>query len=256
MEIHTEEHHPIDSFIHTELIHSMWCSGCGNGTVVYALINALKEAKYDFSKVSVISGIGCTGKVTDYIKLSSLNAKEMSVIKYAADFKFKHSDQNVIALVNNADFLLDGAKSFIEAGNDSANILVIHINNCIYLITDNAIVPITPFMRFSVNGDFELPFNLPHLAKTCHSDYVARWTPLRTGWLKYSMIEGLSKKGFSYIEIISPCVIYNVTDRRIEDPVRRMAFYDKNAIIKSWEKTENLDLRDGNRIIIGKFINK
>ena len=160
----------------------------------------------------------------------------------------------MVAFTNNADFLMSSAKDFLDIGRKNANILVLHINNLIYCYTKNEIIPTTPFMRTSADNNFELPFNIPHLAKSSGAKYVARWTSLRAGWLKYSIIDALSKPSFSVVEVILPCVIYNTIDSKIGDGVDRMKFYSDNSIMKQYETTEKLDLRSQREIIIGKFV--
>ncbi len=248
-----------EEYLHTDLIPSVWCPGCGIGTVVYTFIEAVKEAEIDPNNLYVVAGIGCTGKVTEYLKFNSFNVT--NVVNYAVNFKLEHPTLKVVVFSDNADFLISGAKDFIEAGKKigtryGVSLLVIHINNIIYTVTENKAIPITPFMRTSIDKDFELPFNIPHLAKSCGAQYVARWTPLRAGWLKYSMIDTFFKQGFSVIEVISPCLMYYTDNKRIGDAVERMEFYDTSSVMKQDEPTENLDIRARNKIIIGKFVDK
>jgi len=162
----------------------------------------------------------------------------------------------VIVFTNNADFLVSSAKDFLDIGKKRSNLLVIHINNIIYCITENGAIPTTPFMRASADNDFELPFNIPHLVKSSGAVYVARWTPLRAGWLKYSIIDALSKRALSVIEVVSPCVVYYTFASKIGDAADQLRFYSDNSVMKQYEPTENLDLRSQSEVIIGKFVDK
>ncbi len=249
-----ERYHPADSFLHADSFPSVWCQGCGIGTAVYAFIEAVKEENISPKKIGVVSGIGCTGKVSECLKLKTYSVIDGNVVDYAVQLKKKDQDLTVAVFLNNADFLLSGAKDFIEAGKRGANLIIIYVNNFICVISENKVFPITPFMRMSIDNEFELPFNIPHLAKSCGASYVARWTPIHAGWMKYSLIEAISKKGYSMIEVISPCLIYDGNDGRIQDAVDRMKFYNDNSVMKNEEPTENLDLRSQNKVIIGKFV--
>ena len=157
---------------------------------------------------------------------------------------------------NNADFLVSGAQDFVDAGKSRANALIIHVNNIIYCITENEVIPTTPFIRTTADNEFELPFNIPHLAKSSGAVYVARWTSLRAGWLKYSIIDALSKQGLSVIDVISPCVMYYTIASRIGDGADQLRFYSDNSVMKQYEPTEHLDLRSQSEIFIGKFVDK
>jgi 2-oxoglutarate ferredoxin oxidoreductase subunit beta len=251
-----EKSHPADCFLRADPVSSVWCPGCGIGTVINTFIQTVEKLNIDLNEICVVSGIGCTGKVAEYLKFKSFQVNDGEVIKYAAKVKSENSDSKVVVFSNNADFLVSGAEDFIEIGKNDVNILVIHINNIIYTITENRAIPTTPFMRASINKDFELPFNIPHLAKSCGARYVARWTPLHAGWLMYSIIDAFYKKGFSVIEVISPCLMYYASNDRMADATGRIKFYDTNSVIKQDESTENLDVRINNKIIIGKFVDK
>ncbi|MCK4263779.1 MAG: hypothetical protein KAX27_02450 [Candidatus Aminicenantes bacterium] len=249
-----ERYHPADSFLNTDSFPSVWCPGCGIGTAVYAFIESVREANIDLDKIAVISGIGCTGKIAECLKLNTYSVTDGSVVDYAVQLKEKDKNLTVAVFLNNADFLLSGAKDFIDAGKKGADLIVIYVNNFICAISENKIFPISPFMRMSIDNEFELPYNIPYLAKSCGANYVARWTPIHAGWMKYSIIEGILKKGFSVIEVVSPCLLYNANNGSIQDAVDRMRFYNDNSEIKVGEPAENLDLRSQNKVIIGKFV--
>jgi len=252
----TGDIHPSDSYLRVDAIPSVWCSGCGIGLVVHTFIQTLKYLRFDLNKLCVVSGLGCTGKIAEYLNLPSFITTNSNLFEYAGQLKSKNAGSKIIVFSNNADFLVSGAKDFIEIGKKNIDLTVIHINNIIYTITENGIFPNTPFRRMVTGQSDELPFNIPHLAKSCGAQYVARWTPLRAGWLMYSIIDTILKGNFSVIEVVSPCVTYYANRDQMGDAVERMAFYDHFAIMKPGESTENLDLRAHDRLIIGKFLDK
>lgn len=255
----TEKTHPIDYLLSEEILSSVWCPGCGIGTVVNAFVETLKKVNANLDKICIVSGIGCTGKVADYLKLNSINAIDGNAIYSAIKFKFENPDVKVVAFLNDVDFIAFGIDGFIEAGKK--DIVVIHINNFIYIITEHKCIPTTPLVRTLVNKRIklpvvELPFNIPHLANLCGARYVARWTPLEGHRLIYSITDALKKPGFSLIEVISPCLIYYAASGKIGETIDRMRFFHDNTLIKHNEPTENLDIRKQDKLIVGKFIDK
>ena len=107
------------------------------------------------------------------------------------------------------DLIGIGGNHFIHAARRNMDLLVILVNNFIYGMTGGQNAPTTPLTaqapppcRF---GNFERPFNLPHLAATCGATYVARWTCLHVRAADQSFTEALSRKGFRFIEVIAPC---------------------------------------------------
>ncbi len=248
--------HPINSFFSPDLMPSVWCPGCGIGTIIYTFVQAVEEINADPDKICIVSGIGCTGKIAMYLNFGSHETTEGNVIAYAADLAAKKKDIKIIVFTNNADFLLSSKKDFLDIGKKRTNLLVIHINNIIYCITENKAIPTSPFLRASSDNNFELPFNIPHLAKSSGAGYVARWTPLRAGWLKYSIIEALSMRALSVIEVVSPCIEYYTFTNKIGDAADRLKFYSDNSVMKQYEPTKHLDLRSQSKVIIGKFVDK
>ncbi len=254
----TENIHPADILLRVPMdIGTVWCPGCGIGTVVNAFIETLKKAKTDLDKICVISGVGCTGKVADYLKLKCLkNAIDGNALRLAKRFRAKNPNQKVVVFLNDTDFMASGADEFIEAGKKGLDLLTIYINNFIYIVNECKVVPTTPFIRTSTDNKIELPFNIPNLANSCGAIYVARWTPLHVRRLMNSITEALAKPGFAVIEVISPCLIYYAASGKIGETIDRMRFFHDNTLIKHNEPTENLDIRKQDKIIVGKFIDK
>ena len=245
--------HPIAPFLRMDRIPHIWCPTCGIGTVVKCYAKALEDSEIDLDKVAICSGIGCTGKVAEYMKFGSPEIPDGSAMRYASEVA-REPGTRVVVFLNNADLLVTDPEEFVEAGKNKANILDIHINNLIYCITENELIPTTPFIRNTWVTDHVLPFNEPRFAERCGAGYVARWTPLRVGWLSYSINEAISRTGLSVIEMISPCVIYHTSGGKMGDPVERLRFYQVKSVMKQFEPTDELDLRDNNGIIIGKFV--
>jgi 2-oxoglutarate ferredoxin oxidoreductase subunit beta len=235
---------------------SVWCPGCGIGTVVHTFVQAIKEMHIDSEALQIVSGIGCSGKIAEYLNFKSHRARDGNAVEYAARVADDDPESKVVVFTNNADLLISGAKDLFESGKKEANILVIHINNFIYCMTENGVMVNTPFIRKSFDNELELPFNIPHLAKLYNATYVARWTTLRAGWLRYSFMDGLSRNGLSLVEIPSPCLLFFPKTDKIGDATARMRFYNDRTIIKQYEPTENLDLRSQEDIVLGKFVDE
>ena len=246
----------IESLLCEEALPTVWCPGCGIGTVLFAILEAIKHKSLNEAQIRLVSGIGCAGKVAEVIKLKTHSFNDGYVIKHALRIKKNHPDSFVLAVLNNPDFLLSGARDFHEACAAGARLIVVYLNNFIYAASKDRVRPITPFMRKSFDGKHDLPFNIPYLADTCGAAYIARWTPLRAGWLKYAFVDAFDRKGFSVIEVVSPCLIYNANSGRIQDTIERMVFYNDNTEISMGKSLEALDLRKQKKIIVGKFVDR
>jgi len=252
---HTEELHPSEYLLQAGSIPSIWCTGCGIGTVVNTFIQAVEKSKIDFNKICVVSGVGCTGKVAYHLKFNAFQAVYHNPIKPASELKLKNPNLKVIVFMNDVDFMISGANSFIGVGKRGIDLCVIYVNNFIYrILVEHKALSRTPFIGTTVENNTESPFNIPHLVKSCGAQYVARWTSLHVRRLQYSITDILQKTGFSVIEVISPCLMYYASNGIIDKALNRMGFLYDKSIIRHGEPTENLDIRPPNKIILGKFV--
>jgi len=245
--------HPIESFLRPDIFPTVWCSGCGIGTAVYSMFKASQEAGVSQQNLRIVSGVGCTGKIAECLQPQTYSIVDGNIMDYAVELKQKEPDSKVCVFLNNADLFVTGAAGLINAGKAKANLTVLVFNNCIYTVSRDQVFPLTPFIRKSVDNEYDLPFNIPHLAVSIGADYVARWTPLRTGWLKNSLLEAFSISGLSVIEMLSPCLIFEGNSGRLLDSVERMEFFNEKSEISLNVPTERLDLRLQEKIIIGTF---
>ena len=253
-----EDQHPIDPLLRSNLIPSVWCPGCGIGIVVNTFLQTVKKLNIDPVKICVVSsGLGCAGKIPEYLRFLRLNTADKNVIHCASTLKLENPDLKVVVLLNDSDFIASGVDDFLEACKKGTELLVIYINSFIYhVFMEHKAFHQTPFKRNLTSNDPESPFNIPHLAKICGASFVARWTPLHCRRLTFSMKEALLKQGFSLIEVISPCLMYYASAGKLGKILDRMGMFYNNSVIKNEEPTEKLKIRARKKIVVGKFVDR
>jgi 2-oxoglutarate ferredoxin oxidoreductase subunit beta len=73
--------------------------------------------------------------------------------------------------------------------------------------------------------------------------------------LEQTITEGLLKRGFSFIEVISPCpTVYGRMNRQ-PTGLDQMRYYRENSIIRHGADPKDVDIDLNGKIIVGKFIN-
>ena len=102
-------------------------------------------------------------------------------------------------------------------------------------------------------GNPESPFNLPLLAYASGAAYVARWTILHARDLTESIEEAMLKRGFSFIEVLSPCPV-NYGRRNKEKPFDTLKIYQDKTIIKNEAHPAEVGIDFERGIILGKFV--
>lgn len=251
--------HPMENLLRMDRIPHIWCSGCGIGTTLTAFISALEKIDVDLKKVIAVSGIGCSGRIAGYVNLDSFHTTHGRAIPFATGVKLGNPDLNVVVLSGDGDLISIGGNHFIHAARRNMDLLVICINNFNYAMTGGQVAPTTPIGAKSTTtpyGNFENPFNIPHLADACGAVYVARWTALHIRRLTNSIVEAFGKKGFRVIEVISPCATVYARRNRLGAGIDLMKFYHDNSEIRHFEDTRNVDIGFQSKIICGKFVDR
>jgi 2-oxoglutarate ferredoxin oxidoreductase subunit beta len=139
------------------------------------------------------------------------------------------------------------------------DIMIVCINNFIYGMTGGQVAPTTPIWANTSTtpyGNYDPPFNLPHLVASCGAVYVARWTALHVRRLTKSLMEALQKPGFSFVEVIAPCSTLYARRNKLGSGLDLMKFYHDNSEIRHGAPTQELDIDFQGKITVGKFVDK
>ena len=237
----------------------IWCPGCGLGTTVNCFVRALEGCQIPLDKISVVSGIGCTGRVAGYLKLDSFHTTHGRAIPFATGLKLANPKLKVVVYSGDGDLIAIGGNHFIHAARRNMDLTIICVNNFTYGMTGGQVTPTTPIDAIASTtpyGNFEEPFNLPYLADSAGAVYVARWTTYHVRHVTKSIKEALQKKGFSFVEIISPCPTLYGRRNRLGDGLEMMKFYKENSSIKNGCDTREVGLGFKGQIVCGKFVDR
>jgi 2-oxoglutarate/2-oxoacid ferredoxin oxidoreductase subunit beta len=250
---------PVMPYVREDRIPHIWCPGCGIGTSVNCFARALTDSGLDLDKVAVVSGIGCTGRVAGYTNLDSFHTTHGRGIPFATGLKLANPELKVIVYSGDGDLSAIGGNHFVHAARRNMDLMVVCVNNFTYGMTGGQVAPTTPIGPTQTTmpyGNFENPFNLPFLADACGAVYVARWTVYHVKQLAKAMLEGLRKKGFVFIEVLSPCPTLYSRRNRLGDGVDQLKYYKEKSITKHGADTKEVGLGFQSEIIVGKFVDR
>ncbi|HUN67097.1 MAG TPA: 2-oxoacid:ferredoxin oxidoreductase subunit beta [Bacteroidota bacterium] len=237
----------------------IWCPGCGIGTTVNCFAHALETSGLDLSRVAVVSGIGCTGRVAGYINLDSFHATHGRAIPFATGLKLANPELKVVVYSGDGDLTAIGGNHFIHACRRNLDLTVILINNFIYGMTGGQVAPTTPQTATASTtpfGNFEQPFNLPYLAESSGAVYVARWTAYHVRHVTKAIKEAIAKKGFSFVEILAPCPTLFSRRNKLGDGLDQMMYFRDHSEIRNDADTKSIGIDFQGKIILGKFVDK
>lgn len=248
---------PVEAFVRSERMPHIWCPGCGIGTTVNCFARALLQAKLDPDQVAVVSGIGCSGRVAGYVSLDSFHTTHGRAIPFATGLKLAKPDLTVVVYSGDGDLISIGGNHFIHAARRNIDLKVICINNFVYGMTGGQVGPTTPGSALTTTtpyGCFEPPFNLPHLAESCGAVYVARWTAYHVRQITHAMVEAFRKKGFTFLEILSPCPTLYSRRNRLGDGLQMMKYYKEASVIRNGANTKEAAITFQGPLVVGKFV--
>ncbi len=254
---HVAESHPIDKYLREDRLPHIWCPGCGAGEIVTAYVNALIEAEADIKKQAMVCGIGCVGRISGYLKMDSFHTTHGRPIPFATGLKLANPKLDVTVISGDGDLFAIGGNHFIHAARRNMDMLVICSNNYIYGMTGGQVGPTTPLGSTATTapyGNIEHPFNLVKLAAASGAVYVARWTSINVRRLTASIVEAMGKKGFRFIEVLSPCPTVYGRRNKMPGTTDMPDFFKEHTVIKHGLDPAETDIKAGEDIVLGKFI--
>jgi len=251
--------HPLDRYLKTGRIPHIWCAGCGIGIAFTAFVKALEKSGASVDKTVVVSGIGCSGRAAGYLNLDTYHTTHGRAIPFATGLKLTKPELNVVVFSGDGDLFAIGGNHTIHAARRNVDMTVICINNLNYGMTGGQHGPTTPLHARTTTtpyGCAEHPFNLIHMAEAAGAVYVARWTVLHTREMRDSFDEAMKKRGFSFIEVISPCPTGFVRRNKLGTPLDLMKYYRDNSYLSDTLDPEETSLALNSRIAVGKFVDR
>jgi len=252
--------HPMVKYIREDRQPWIYCPGCSVGIVTQMITRAIDNLGLDFSKVAVISGIGCTGRTSGYFKTGSFHTTHGRSVAFAEGVKIANPELEVIVVSGDGDIAAIGGNHLIHACRRNINISIICLNNNIYGMTGGQFGPTTEHGRFSQTsprpiGNPEHPFNLVQLAASSGATFVARWTATQARRATASIEKGIAKKGLSFIEIIGACPTAYGRMNRLGDGLDMHKHLLKVAKIQNGLPPHEAVFDYDKVIICGEFVN-
>lgn len=224
----------------------VWCSGCGIGTTMGAVIRAIADCELDRDCVVMVSGIGCSSRMPIYVDFNTLHATHGRPIAFATGIKLARPELEVIVITGDGDAAAIGGNHLIHACRRNINLTVVCINNNIYGMTGGQASPTTPQGKIATTaryGDFERAFDLCDLTAGAGAAFVARGAVYYARQLEKLVAQGIRKKGFAFIEVISQCPTYYGRFNKFKSPVEMLYWQRDNTVnVKATAKMKPEDL--------------
>lgn len=191
---------------------SWWCPGCGDFGVLAAMQKALVAVGAEPSTTAIVAGIGCSGKLGNYINSYNIHVTHGRTLPAALGLKLANRDLLVLAAGGDGDAYAIGMGHFMHALRRNVNVTYIVMDNHIYGLTKGQTSPTSENgfkTKTTPQGSIDRPVHPLMLALSAGATFVAQgfssWQPQLARLIQ----QGIEHPGFSLINVISPCVTYN-----------------------------------------------
>ncbi|MDD4353251.1 MAG: 2-oxoacid:ferredoxin oxidoreductase subunit beta [Candidatus Nanoarchaeia archaeon] len=189
-----------------------WCPGCGNYGIWESLKGAIKELKLKSENIVITSGIGCSSKISHWIRTYALNGLHGRALPLAEGIKLANPKLTVITCGGDGDGYAEGGNHFIHFCRSNINVKYFVHDNQIYGLTKGQPSPTSDegfITKTTPYGTIEKAINPILLAIASGATFVARGYAGDINHLKNLMKQAIKHKGAAIIDILQPCVSFN-----------------------------------------------
>lgn len=230
----------------------VWCPGCGNFGILMAVRKALAELELEPENVVLVTGIGCHGRMSEYVKVNTFHTIHGRVLPLATGIKLANPDLTVIGHSGDGDAYAIGLGHLPHAARRNIDITLIVHNNMIFGLTTGQATPTTPYgkkTRSTPYGNPEHPLNPLHLALASGATFVARGFSADVEHLKELIKKAIQHRGFAIIDVIQPCVTFFNTYKFFRERVYKLEDTDHDP--SDFKAALDLVTRNEEKIPIG-----
>jgi len=236
-----------------------WCPGCGNFGILMAFKKALLELGIERENAMLVSGIGCHGKMVNYVNINGFHCIHGRVLPLAAGIKLVNPNLTVVGFAGDSDQYNEGWGHFAHAIRQNIDMtLIVHDNMVLGLTTGQATS--TSQQGFKTKST---PFGVipPMLNPVAHAivsngSFVARGFSGDMFHLKSLIVEAIQHRGFAFIDVFQPCVTFNYLNSYDWFRQRIYKLDEEAHDVSDKKKALEKAFEWGDRIPIGIFYKK
>ncbi len=224
--------------------HPVWCPGCGHFFILRALAEALAWLKIPNEQIGLISGIGCSSRIPAYIDTYGFHTIHGRALAVGAGLKVARPDMHVIVAGGDGDGYSIGGNHFIHACRRNMNMTYIVMDNEVYGMTKGQPSPTTQpdwESKLAPHGTGIRTFNPLGVALASGASFIARgFSGDQKGLIKL-IVDAIEHKGFSLVEIKSPCVTFRPEEKAWSKTMRKMNIEPTSDMVEASKTIHSSD---------------
>ena len=238
-----------------DTVHPDWCRGCGDFGVLKSLKEAIVDLDIEPHNMLIVSGIRCSSNLPGFIRTYGVHSLHGRAIPVATGAALANHDLTVCVVGGDGDGFGIGIGHFLHGMRRNLNLTYIVMDNEIYGLTTGQASPTTMEghkTKSTPHGNTERPIQPLTLAVATGATYVARGFAGQPKQLTGLIKGALAHRGFSLVDVFSPCVTFNKVNtypwfRERVYNLDEEEGYDKSDVWSAMEKSYEF----GDKIPIG-----
>ena len=202
----------------------VWCPGCGHFAVLSAITKALAFLRLCQEQTALISGIGCSSRVPAYTSVFGFHGIHGRALPVATGLKIARPDITVLATGGDGDGFSIGGNHFLHACRRNPDITYIVMDNEVYGMTKGQASPTTEpgwtHSKLTPHGTGVRQFQPAAIALAAGAGFIARGFSGDPNSLAHMLVEAIQHRGFSFVQVLSPCPTYRPEQKEWKHTVR------------------------------------
>lgn len=201
----------VKEYIRERFFPHIWCPGCGHGVVLGGLIRAVESIGLNKNDIVMVSGIGCSSRIVGYMDFHTLHAIHGRALAFAVGVKMSRPELTLLVPMGDGDALSIGGNHFIHACRRNIDMTAIVMNNKVYGMTGGQYSPLSGYGTMATTAPYtniDQEFDVVSIATAAGATFVARTSSYHVQQLPEVLEEAIRHKGFSVVEVMSPCPTY------------------------------------------------
>ena len=239
-----------------------WCPGCGNFGIYKAVkgaLGAMIQAGTPQENFVLVSGIGCGSKIIDYLNVNTFSSLHGRPVAAAQGIKLGNPDLKVIVSTGDGGAYNEGVSHLIHAAKRNIDITVLVHNNRNFALTTGQFTATSPqgFKGTSTpKGSVEKPFDPLNIMLDAGATFIARGYAFKMDHLQNLVKKAIDHKGFSFVDILQPCITFFDTAESYNERVYEMEKPESEQETLKKMNEWNYEKGNNEKIPIGVFCKK
>ena len=201
----------------------IWCPGCGDYSVLSSVTKALAKVQVPPHEVAVVSGIGCSSRIPAYTTCYGFHGVHGRALAVGTGLRIARPDLTVIVTGGDGDGYSIGGNHFLHACRRNVDMTYIVMDNRVYGMTKGQPSPTTEpdwDSKLSPDGTGLREFLPMVIALASGANFIARAFTGDPNGLADVIVQAVRHPGFSFVEVLSPCVTFRPEQREWKRMVR------------------------------------